>query len=286
MKSLNANPAPSHCLHGSAAFVLVLCGLILASGCQKSDSGTHPSSVVVSASAAKSDPVKTAEVDTDVPQSTDAILKAMVAAYQTAQNYSDKGTVSIRGTKAGKPMDDQPVDYTMAFERPNKLRLAVFRGAVISDGNQWHAFVQQIPGQIVERKAPARITPAEIFSDAMLMDAITQGPTMGVSWLPVQALLLLADDPLKTLLYGAQKTESLTPTPLNGISYSAVGFQEQWVEFHQFQMFFHHVRRSSGVNHGADTSPRTRKSLRALWVESFIGNLSCEADIRDSEQIT
>ena len=216
MKSLNANPAPSHCLHGSAALVLVLCGLILASGCRKSDSGTHPSSVEDSASAAKSDPVKTAEVVTDVPQSTDAILKAMVAAYQTAQNYSDKGTVSIRGTKAGKPMDDQPVDYTMAFERPNKLRLAVFRGAVISDGNQWHAFVQHIPGQIVERKAPARITPAEIFSDAMLMDAITQGPTMGVSWLPVQALLLLADDPLKTLLYGVQKTESLAPTPLNG----------------------------------------------------------------------
>ena len=77
MKSLNANLVPPLCLHGSAAFVLVLCGLILASGCRNSDSGTHPSSVEDSASATKSDPVKTAEVVTDVPQSTDATLKAM-----------------------------------------------------------------------------------------------------------------------------------------------------------------------------------------------------------------
>ena len=45
MKSLNGTPAPSLCLRGTAAIVLVLCGLILASGCRKSDSGTHPSSV-------------------------------------------------------------------------------------------------------------------------------------------------------------------------------------------------------------------------------------------------
>ena len=66
MKSLNGTPAPSLCLRGTAAIVLVLCGLILASGCRKSDSETHPSSVEKSASAANSDPAKSTEV---VPES-------------------------------------------------------------------------------------------------------------------------------------------------------------------------------------------------------------------------
>lgn len=215
MKSLNGTSALSPCLRGTAAIVLVLCALILASGCRKSDSETH-SLGKESASASNSHPAKNTEVAPESPQTVDAVLQAMVTAYQTAQNYSDRGTVSIRGTEAGKPVDDQPIDYTMVFERPNKLRLSVFGGAVISDGYQWHAFAQHVPGQIVSRKAPASITAAEIFGDAMLMEAIVQGPTIGVSWLPVQSLLLLADDPLKTLLYGVQKTELLAPTRLDG----------------------------------------------------------------------
>ena len=132
-----------------------------------------------------------------------AILDSMVAAYKTATSYADQGTVRVQA-KLGDQNVDQAVDYSVALVRPNQLRMQVFQGVVASDGQQFWASSQQFPGQVVKRQAPPQLNFQEILSDEVLASALTQGPTQSFSWVPVQLLLLWADDPLKTILYQAQ----------------------------------------------------------------------------------
>ncbi len=137
-----------------------------------------------------------------------SILKAMAKAYQGAKSYRDKGSIRIRGTEAGQPVD-QTVDFSLAFERPNKLRLTAYRGAAVCDGKQFWTYARHLPDQVARRPAPPQMTVQAMFEDEVLMDAISQGPTLGISLVPVQLLLLLTDDPLKTLLFESQEPELL-----------------------------------------------------------------------------
>lgn len=132
-----------------------------------------------------------------------AILESMAAAYKIATSYADQGTVRVQA-KLGDQNVDQPVDYSVALVRPNKLRMQVFQGVVVCDGEQFRAFSHALPGQYLNHPAPQNLSFQDILSDEMLASALTQGPTQSFSWVPVQLLLLWAEDPLKTILYQAQ----------------------------------------------------------------------------------
>ncbi|NUQ64203.1 MAG: redoxin domain-containing protein [Pirellulales bacterium] len=187
-------------------------------GCKKPQSPSQPQEApAVEPSAPQSPPGQPRAPAAPDPQAADAglqppkpgqpapkaILESLVAAYRGATSYADQGTVRIQAS-LGDQKVDQALDYSVALVRPNKLRLQVYQAVAVSDGQQLWAFTQELPKQVLKRPAPEKLAFKDILSDEMFASALTQGPTQPFSWVPVQLLLLWADEPLKTVLYQAQ----------------------------------------------------------------------------------
>ncbi|RMF98964.1 MAG: hypothetical protein D6741_08990, partial [Planctomycetota bacterium] len=142
------------------------------------------------------------------------ILEDMVAVYRKATRYADMGRVSMRGTVDGRPLDGV-YPLVTAFERPNKLRLELSEAVVVCDGSEFKASIRPVVNQVLKIPAPQDIALKTLFDDPMLGQALMMGPTQSVSWLPPPLVLLLADDPLKTLLYQADEPKLLPPGTLD-----------------------------------------------------------------------
>jgi thiol-disulfide isomerase/thioredoxin/outer membrane lipoprotein-sorting protein len=138
------------------------------------------------------------------------LLGAMVGAYQQAASYSDNGEVQVSGRSGEVPLDSK-FFFSVAFARPNKIRMQAYNGTVVGDGKTLHALIDDLPNQVLEKPSPEKLSIAELFADKDLASALSTGPTRVYSWVPIQALLLLTDDPLKTLLYQADKPYLLRP---------------------------------------------------------------------------
>jgi peroxiredoxin len=98
---------------------------------------------------------------------------------------------------------------------------------LVSDGQDLWGAMENVPDQVLRRKAPAEVTVESIYPDPNLADALAMGPTQNFSWLPVQLILLLADDPLKTLLYQSKEPELLEPARIGQAECHRVRVQRQ-----------------------------------------------------------
>ncbi|MEJ5340953.1 MAG: redoxin domain-containing protein [Thermogutta sp.] len=143
-------------------------------------------------------------------QSAREILEAMVKVYQSASSYGDQGRIVIRGTYNGQPVESR-VNYLTAFERPNKLRLIAGDGVIICDGKDFWGYVAFLPGQVLKVPSPEKFDLKTLFTDTILANALMQGPGQLYSLLPPPLVLLVAEDPLKTLLYRSEKQEVIPP---------------------------------------------------------------------------
>ncbi len=139
------------------------------------------------------------------------VLEAMVAAYKSASTYSDNGIVRVTGEVQGRRTPVFQFDYLVAFASPNKVRLQVYEGILVCDGENLWAFAVNLPNQLIKRPAPEQLTIESLYFDLELANATTQGPTVEYCWLPLPLLLRFANDPLKTLLYRAEEPQLLEP---------------------------------------------------------------------------
>ena len=80
--------------------------------------------------------------------------------------------------------------------RPNKIELKVNEAKVVSDGKRFRATIDDLPGQVLTKDAPAKLTLPMFFSDPLLANVLGKGPAGP----PPQLMLLLADDPMKMFL--------------------------------------------------------------------------------------
>ncbi|HID78405.1 MAG TPA: redoxin domain-containing protein [Planctomycetaceae bacterium] len=145
------------------------------------------------------------------------VLKRMAQLYKAAASYGDHGRITIQGQIDGRQLNQQ-ADYLVAFQRPNKLRLQAYQGIVVCDGEALWAFVASLPNQVVRRDGPAEITLRSLLFDRLLVEAIAQPWTQVYSLMPLQVLLLVADDPLKTLLHGAREVERIESAAIGAAS--------------------------------------------------------------------
>ena len=179
-----------------------------------SDQRTNLRSVPVGARAAgpegqagSSGPAAVAAGDQPSPRS---LLDAMVAAYEQAKSYDDKGYIQIQYQLSGQQLGDN-ANFMVAWAPPNKIRVQAYGGMVVCDGQKLWGAVISVPDQVLQRDAPAEIGVKSLYLNHNLADAMAMGPTQSFSWLPLQLVLLFADDPLKTLLYQSEEPELLGP---------------------------------------------------------------------------
>ena len=84
------------------------------------------------------------------------VLEKMLAAYREADSYQDSGQVKLHFQRTGAKGDsakentrakrgqpdgtdktvDQTWDYSIAFERPNRLRMHIYQAVAVSDGKK------------------------------------------------------------------------------------------------------------------------------------------------------
>lgn len=143
-----------------------------------------------------------------------ALLEKVVAAYKAAEGYYDRGIVQVVAEVDGNPSVMMQADYQFQFARPNRFRLQCYNGIVVCDGEYLYGRSAALPGQILRRPAPADLSIEAIYADFELSTALVDGPTRPAMWVPIQLLLIAAEDPLKTLLYAAKPPRLLQPQKL------------------------------------------------------------------------
>jgi thiol-disulfide isomerase/thioredoxin len=173
--------------------MLAIClGATITLGCKPGPShkpGGPTSEMTTSSEEEKQDELK--------PASGSEVLDRMVIAYCKASRYADKGAVHLVAEAGGQKVIDQTFDFTLAFERPNKIRVQAYEATVVCDGRTLYASIGDLPGQVLKKPAPNRINVKTLYSDRLLAAAMTQG------WagpMP-QVALLLADESKKAFVH-------------------------------------------------------------------------------------
>lgn len=155
------------------------------------------------------------------------LLRRMASAYKRARSYADRGRLHLVAQRTPEPID-QTFDFSVAFVRPNKLRMEVDRVRVVCDGEKFYASIPELPGQVVVRRAPDELTGQWIYADQCLGRALVAG-TFG--WSPVQLAFLLENDPVGRLLENARRTVLDEPAEISGRDCFRVRIQRREGDF-------------------------------------------------------
>jgi len=181
----------------------MIVGLVL---CCAAPSGCGHTEGVSGDSAAQASPSAGENAAPVEPKDGREALELMVAAYQKATSYADSGKARLIADQADRKMDET-VDFSVTVVRPNKIRAHVYQAMVVCDGQHLHASIQTLAHQVLQRKAPEKLTLHALFADRVLAAAMTQG--FAGSAPPL--MFLLGDDPLKAILQDAEPPELKEP---------------------------------------------------------------------------
>jgi len=191
------------CLRIACFGMAALCWL----GCEQADMSQE----AAAPTGAAGQPRRTAAGQQPAPL---AVLESMVKAYRNATTYADNGQMRMAGFVDNRPFEMES-PYLVAMARPNKLRMQVHQGMLVSDGRQMWGAIATLRNQVLRRDAPAELALESIFFDHLLTAAMGQGASQVFSWVPLQQVLLLADDPLKTLLFQTDRLQLLEPAAID-----------------------------------------------------------------------
>ena len=185
-------------------FAMVV-GLVQAVGCDKRPSASDTSG----ADAKATGPADSATAGAKPPGAAltaQGVLEKMAEAYRSATTYEDFATAELSEEGSTEP---RRVDFKVAFQRPNKLRMKFYQGEVVCDGKKWYAFSKDIPGQAVLRDAPEKIRLQMLQADTVLNQVLNYGFAGGSP----QLLLLLEEKPLPMLLEGVRDQDLTLAEP-------------------------------------------------------------------------
>jgi thiol-disulfide isomerase/thioredoxin len=193
----------------SAACVLI--GLAsIEIGCQRSES--HERSTTVDSGShgttGDSSAVTARPGDSEQPPlKANEILNRMIRAYRDASTYADAAQLRIVIDREGQNSGDtEPLNASVSFVRPNKVRIQCLDAMMVADGGKIRAAVSSVPRQVLELDAPARLG----ISNLYLGDAFDDSLSRGLGGFPIQLALLLDEDSLQAL---APEGSSLSDLP-------------------------------------------------------------------------
>jgi peroxiredoxin len=179
-------------------------GLVQTTGCEKppSTSGTSAKEPKAAGSATSA-AAEAKSSGTPVPNGSltaQGVLDKMAAAYKSATSYEDFGSLEFRQDPT-REQSETRANFSVTFQRPNKLRVELFNGIAICDGKQWCARCELAPGQAVLREAPTKLSLDILRADFLLYSALSNDGQLTSP----QLLLLLENDAVKSLVAGSQE---------------------------------------------------------------------------------
>ncbi|HEV2969793.1 MAG TPA: TlpA disulfide reductase family protein [Pirellulales bacterium] len=131
----------------------------------------------------------------------------MIRAYRDASTYADAAQLRIVIDREGQNSGDtEPLNASVSFVRPNKVRIQCLDAMMVADGGKIRAAVSSVPRQVLELDAPARLG----ISNLYLGDAFDDSLSRGLGGFPIQLALLLDEDSLQAL---APEGSSLSDLP-------------------------------------------------------------------------
>lgn len=137
-------------------------------------------------------------------------LDRMVAAYRKATGYEDSGELVVNDVEDGQRVE-RAAPFTVAFERPHKLRMHAFDAVAVCDGEHYRAHLRGLPNQVLELPAPKEFAMENVYADPVLTRALTR-----MTWFSVQLTLLLEKNPLELILKDAQPPKLLEDAVVDG----------------------------------------------------------------------
>ncbi len=98
-------------------------------------------------------------------------LDELAARYGEAKSYQDAG--ELRFLVDGAPEEEfRSLPFSVAFEQPNRVRIHALDTTSVADGKRLTSVVQSLPGQVLVRDCPEKLTLESLMSDEMLRDAM------------------------------------------------------------------------------------------------------------------
>ena len=131
------------------------------------------------------------------------ILADMIKTYKEANSYGDHGYVELKYELFNGEPQTEIRNCTFAFQKPNKVRMEVHQGQLVSDGTMLLAQAtgnSELFGQILEKPAPGQISINDLYNDYLLAGLMDLGVPPEMIFVPPQIVLLFAEDPLQTLV--------------------------------------------------------------------------------------
>ncbi len=139
----------------------------------------------------------------------DLILTNLTQAYRSAKSYADAGQLVQKMSQNGKPLPPQTLDFSLSFQRPNKIQMRTCGVELASDGTLLRAIVPGIEGQVLTRVAPPKLRKEEFLDPAFADPELVRG-LLSITG-PIQLNLLLDDQWLPSLRKEATAVSLLEP---------------------------------------------------------------------------
>lgn len=151
------------------------------------------------------------------PNEAEQLLERMIAAYQKADSYADRGELRINYRREGRPFEVK-VPFSLALERPNKLQMHYYQGHVVGDGANLWGWTEDLPGYLLKRPVSAALTLGDLSTDVVLWSVLNEGQAGG----SLQLNMLLGAEAMQLIRAGGERPELLADEIFEGRNYRRV----------------------------------------------------------------
>lgn len=159
----------------------------------------------------------TETVPKNVPNEAEKLLERMIAAYQKADSYADRGELRIDYRREGRPFEVK-VPFALALQRPSKLQMHYYQGHVVGDGKNLWGWTEDLPGYLWKRPVSAALTLGDLSADAVLWSVLSEGQAGG----SLQLNMLIGADSMQLMRAGGERPELQSDEVLDGRNYHRV----------------------------------------------------------------
>lgn len=142
-------------------------------------------------------------------------LEKTIGAYKNLNSYTDQAYCKASIRRGGE-VSNQSSPFFFSFIKPNKLRYVSRTCEIRADGKTISVFIPSLPGVILQKPCPKELHLEDILFDQSIDEAVFVSQPSKFSVLPLQWIMLFADDPLKTLTFGQKEIRVLSPLEIKG----------------------------------------------------------------------